>query len=74
MTANVQYAPRSCVSSARNQVSAAGYSLVLRHSTDKGAHFGPARDIAQSTVAVGSPQLLQKNGHVFAAWNTAALA
>ena len=54
-----------------NQVSAAGYSLVLRHSTDNGAHFGPARDIAQSTVAVGSPQLLQKTGHVFAAWNTA---
>ncbi len=54
-----------------NQVSAAGYSLVLRHSTDNGAHFGPARDIAHSPVAVGSPQLLQKNGHVFVAWNTA---
>jgi hypothetical protein len=54
-----------------NHVSAAGYSLVLRHSTDNGAHFGPARDIAQSTVAVGSPQLLQKNGRVFVAWNTA---
>jgi hypothetical protein len=54
-----------------NQVSAAGYSLMLRHSTDNGAHFGPARNIGQSTVAVGSPQLLQKDGHVFAAWNTA---
>jgi hypothetical protein len=54
-----------------NQVSASGYALALRHSTDNGAHFGPARDIAHSTVAVGSPQLLQKNGHVFVAWNTA---
>jgi len=54
-----------------NQVSASGYSLVLRHSTDGGAHFDPARNIAHSTAAVGSPQLLQKNGHVFVAWNTA---
>ena len=54
-----------------NQVSASGYSLALRRSTDGGAHFGPVRDVAHSAVAVGSPQLLQKKGHIFVAWNTA---
>ncbi|CAM5318063.1 sialidase family protein [Rhodanobacter lindaniclasticus] len=54
-----------------NQVDAAGYRLVLRRSDDDGAHFGAAREIASSTGAAGSPQLLQKHGHPFVAWNTA---
>jgi len=55
-----------------NQVNANGYALVLRRSTDNGAHFDAAREIARSSGAVGSPQLLQKQGRTFAAWNTAA--
>ncbi|MGY3040165.1 hypothetical protein ACVWWQ_001788 [Rhodanobacter sp. TND4EL1] len=54
-----------------NQVNANGYALVLRRSTDNGAHFDAAREIARSSGAVGSPQLLQKQGRAFAAWNTA---
>lgn len=53
-----------------NQVSAAGYTLMLRQSVDNGVHFDDAREIASSNVAVGSPQLLQKNGRAFVAWNT----
>ncbi|MEO8777153.1 MAG: sialidase family protein [Rhodanobacter sp.] len=54
-----------------NQVGADGYRLMLRRSNDNGAHFDAAREIASSAGAVGSPQLLQKQGHAFAAWNTA---
>lgn len=54
-----------------NQVGADGYRLMLRSSNDSGAHFDAARAIADSTGAAGSPQLLQKNGHAFVAWNTA---
>lgn len=54
-----------------NQVNANGYALMLRRSTDNGAHFDAAREIARSSGAVGSPQLLQKQGRTFAAWNTA---
>ncbi|RCS29054.1 exo-alpha-sialidase [Rhodanobacter denitrificans] len=55
-----------------NQVGADGYALMLRRSTDNGAHFDAPRDIARSSGAVGSPQLLLKQGHAFVAWNTAA--
>jgi hypothetical protein len=55
-----------------NQVGAAGYRLMLRSSNDNGAHFDAAREIANSTGAAGSPQLLQKDGHAFVAWNTAS--
>lgn len=54
-----------------NQVSADGTALMARTSTDNGVHFDAARTLARSQDAVGSPQLLQKSGHVFAAWNTA---
>jgi hypothetical protein len=54
-----------------NQVSASGYALMVRRSTDRGVHFDAARQVAQSSDAVGSPQLLQKDGRVFVAWNTA---
>jgi hypothetical protein len=54
-----------------NQVDAKGYRLMLRRSSDNGAHFDAAREIASSATAVGSPQLLQKQGHPFVAWNTA---
>lgn len=54
-----------------NQVSADGYTLMLRRSTDNGAHFDAARAIAHSSGAVGSPQLLKKSGQAFVAWNTA---
>lgn len=55
-----------------NQVDADGTALMLRTSSDHGAHFDRARAIARSKVDVGSPQLLQKAGQAFAAWNTAA--
>lgn len=55
-----------------NQVSAKGYALMLRSSTDGGVHFSAPRDIAHSTEAVASPQLLRKNQQVFVAWNTAS--
>jgi hypothetical protein len=54
-----------------NQVGADGYRLMLRSSNDDGAHFDAAREIATSAGAAGSPQLLQKDGHAFVAWNTA---
>ena len=55
-----------------NQVDADGTALMLRTSADNGAHFDAARAIARSKDAVGSPQLLQKNGQASVAWNTAA--
>jgi hypothetical protein len=55
-----------------NQVNAKGYALMLRVSHDGGVHFGEARAIASSTVAVGSPQLLMRSGVGYVAWNTAA--
>ncbi|MBQ4854495.1 exo-alpha-sialidase [Rhodanobacter sp. B2A1Ga4] len=55
-----------------NQVGADGYTLMLRRSTDDGAHFDAPRDISHSSGAVGSPQLLLKQGRAFVAWNTAA--
>lgn len=54
-----------------NQVGADGYTLMLRRSTDNGAHFDAERAIAHSGGAVGSPQLLTKSGQAFVAWNTA---
>lgn len=54
-----------------NQVGADGYTLMLRRSTDNGAHFDAERAIAHSSGAVGSPQLLTKSGQAFVAWNTA---
>ena len=53
-----------------NQVSAAGYTLMLRQSQDNGVHFAAAHEIASSNASVGSPQLLQKDGRAFVAWNT----
>jgi hypothetical protein len=44
---------------------------MLRRSTDNGAHFDAAREIARSSGAAGSPQLLLKQGRAFVAWNTA---
>lgn len=54
-----------------NQVDANGYALMLRRSTDNGAHFDTAREIARNSGAVASPQLLQKQGRAFVAWNNA---
>lgn len=55
-----------------NQVSAKGYTLMARVSHDDGAHFDPARALATSTDAAGSPQLLTHAGRAYAAWNTTA--
>jgi hypothetical protein len=54
-----------------NQVSAKGYRLMLRVSHDGGDTFEAPRAIAESDVAVYSPQLLVRDGQAFAAWNTA---
>lgn len=54
-----------------NQVSAKGYRLMLRVSHDGGDTFAAPRAIAESTVAVYSPQLLVRDGRAFVAWNTA---
>jgi hypothetical protein len=53
-----------------NQVSAAGYALMLRRSDDNGLHFSAPVALAHNTEAVGSPQLLVKDGKAFVAWNT----
>lgn len=53
-----------------NQVSADGYALMLRRSTDNGRHFTAATAIAHSGKAAGSPQLLIKGAQAFVAWNT----
>lgn len=55
-----------------NQVGANGYALMLRRSTDNGAHFDAAREIARSNGAAASPQLLLKQDRAFVAWNTAS--
>lgn len=54
-----------------NQIDATGTALMVRTSSDNGASFAAAHAIAHSEAAVGSPQWIQKDGHVFAAWNTA---
>jgi hypothetical protein len=54
-----------------NQVDPKGYSLMLSESLDGGARFQPPRALAQSSGAVGSPQLLTRQGHAYVAWNTA---
>lgn len=54
-----------------NQVDAQGYTLMLRHSVDNGLHFAEARTLARSKVAVAEPQLLEKHGRIYVAWNTA---
>lgn len=53
-----------------NQVSAQGYALKLRVSHDDGDHFAAPRTLAQSQVAVYSPQLLLLRGKAYAGWNT----
>jgi hypothetical protein len=55
-----------------NQVGADGYALMLRRSIDNGTRFDAPREIARSSGAAGSPQLLLKQGRAFVAWNTAA--
>jgi hypothetical protein len=55
-----------------NQAGTDGYTLMLRRSTDNGMHFDTPREIARSSGAVGSPQLLLKQGRAYVAWNTAA--
>ena len=54
-----------------NQVSAGGDSLQMRQSSDRGLHFTAPRTLATSHAAVGSPQLLVRDGRAYAAWNTA---
>lgn len=54
-----------------NQVSAEGYTLMLRVSQDGGLHFDAAHAIATSSAAVGSPQLLLRGDGAYVAWNTA---
>lgn len=53
-----------------NQVSAKGYTLMLRTSRDSGAHFDAGHAIATSKAAVGSPQLLTRGAAAYVAWNT----
>jgi hypothetical protein len=55
-----------------NQVGAQGNTLMLRRSDDGGQHFTAPRPLATSPGAVGSPQLLLRDGHAWVAWNTAA--
>lgn len=54
-----------------NQVDATGEALMLRRSDDGGLHFGAPRKLANTGAAVGSPQLLLRDGHAYVAWNTA---
>jgi len=54
-----------------NQVDARGEALMLRRSDDGGLHFDTARTLANTDAAVGSPQLLLREGHAYVAWNTA---
>ncbi|RDI99160.1 exo-alpha-sialidase [Dyella solisilvae] len=53
-----------------NQMDAKGYTLMLRESLDGGANFQPPRALAESVAAVGSPQLLMRQGKTYVAWNT----
>lgn len=55
-----------------NQVDANGEALKLRRSNDGGMHFSPPRTLASTAGAVGSPQLLLRDGRAYVAWNTAA--
>lgn len=55
-----------------NQIGAQGDSLMLRRSDDGGLHFAAPRTLATAATAVGSPQLLLRDGHAYVAWNTAA--
>jgi len=55
-----------------NQVSAQGDALMLRRSDDGGLHFTPPRTLADASGAVGSPQVLLRDGRAYVAWNTAA--
>lgn len=52
------------------QVDDEGYALVLRESVDGGIHFTPSQVRTHSSGAVGSPQVLVRNGHAYVAWNT----
>lgn len=54
-----------------NRVSAKGYRLMERFSVDDGDTFSAPRALAESTVAVYSPQLLVHDGLAYVAWNTA---
>lgn len=54
-----------------NQVNAKGYQLLERTSRDDGITFSAPRVIAESKVAVYSPQLLLRDGRAYTAWNTA---
>ncbi len=53
-----------------NQVSADGFALMLRTSRDGGLTFDDARQIANTTQAAASPQLLLWKDRAFVAWNT----
>lgn len=55
-----------------NQVGAQGFALTLRRSNDGGLHFGAAQTLATASGAVGSPQLLLREGKAYVAWNTDA--
>jgi hypothetical protein len=52
-------------------MSASGMALMLCESTDGGQHFGAARELTRGPGAVGSPQVLLRDGQAFVAWNTA---
>ncbi len=55
-----------------NQAGPEGLKLMSRQSSDGGAHFSAARELAHTATDAGSPQLLlDGNGHAHAAWNTA---
>lgn len=54
-----------------NQLDDEGYSLVLRESVDGGINFTPSRVLARNAGAVGSPQVLVRNGQAYVSWNTA---
>jgi hypothetical protein len=54
-----------------NQMDAAGLKLMLRESTDGGATFADAREIANTKASAGWPELLLWQDRAFVAWNTA---
>jgi len=53
-----------------NQVSAQGYALMLKRSTDGGVHFDNARAIANVAGEADSPQWVMWKGQPYVAWNT----
>jgi hypothetical protein len=55
-----------------NQFAATGTQLMLRESSDGGAHFGAAQVVARTGAAAGSPQLLVWKQQAYVAWNTAS--